>query len=221
MDTKMQLQRNATVLNADGELVGYLNRVVLNPETKVIAQIVIRNGTLLSKDERVVPIAFVTETTENEIVLHEEAKDLEAFSLFEEKLSVDADDYMDVPPPARDIPIGSPGFPVSPGFDRPQHTAPGQEMIPPDKQNIRQGTVALKEGANVVALEGEYVGDVERVIADSELKQATHLLVSNGMLLKEAKLIPIDWVMAFGQEKIRLQVKKDAVEALEDVSVGG
>jgi uncharacterized protein YrrD len=87
------------------------------------------------------------------------------------------------------------------------------------ERNIPDGTVALEEGARVLTAEGRNAGKVERVLADGGAECVTHLLVSTGMLTKEKKLVPINWVTTIGEHEIHLRVEKHALEALTDASI--
>ncbi len=217
MNTKIQFQKNATVLAANGQQMGSLKRVVVNPDTKVLTDIVVRVGTLFSQDEKVIPIDLIAETTESQVLLRDEAGDQESFPTFEEKYLVDANEYADELPVSEKSPsanFGSPDLGMS--VARP---APGKQLITQVKQNIPEGTVAMKEGAKVITVEGKHVGNVERVLADPSVDQVTHLLISNGLLVKEMKLIPINWVMRMGKEKVILRVKKASVEELAEASI--
>lgn len=216
MDKKILFQKNANVNSAKGEQVGSLERVVLNPETKVVTHIVIRAGAFFNKEARVVPVDLVAETTENQIILRDEAGVLDAFPPFEERHLIDADgDSEQNPADAPQVIYGAPGF--GPMMVQ----APGQQVVTQVEQNIPQGTVAMKEGAKVLAAEGEHVGNVERVLADPSVDQVTHLLISRGLFMKENKLIPIKWVMSLGEETVRLRVKKTSVEELDTIPIAG
>lgn len=216
MEKKMQLQKKANVIAANGQSIGRIDRVVLNPVTKVITNIVVHKSALFNKEDKVVPITLVAETTEDQIVLRGEAGELDSFPPFEERRVVaekpdeEPSQSMNTPQPVN---YGIPG--VSPAFVPP----PGDQFITQIEQNIPEGTVAMKEGAKVVSSEGEHVGNVERVFADTSIDQITHLLVSRGMFVKEAKLVPVKWVMTMGEDEVHLRVKKDSVEELEDVSI--
>jgi sporulation protein YlmC with PRC-barrel domain len=82
------------------------------------------------------------------------------------------------------------------------------------EQNIPEGTIAVKEGAKVYTAEEKYVGKVERIVADLPEDQASHLLISKGLLAEERKLVPITWVQRIGEENIYLNVNKDSLEEL-------
>ena len=215
MDTKTQFQKNATILAADGGQVGSLERLVVNPVTKVLTDIVVRTGTLLNREEKVVPIGMVDETAESQIVLREEAGDLENFPLFEERHLVD--ENVDSALSVDDTPPMFVGYPylgttsVTPLSD--------ERIVTRVEQNIPDGTIAMKEGAMVITSEGNHVGNVERVLVDPSVDQVTHLFISKGLLSKETKLIPMQWVLTLGEDKVHLRVRKDSVEALDPVLV--
>jgi len=212
----MQFQKNATVLSANGQEVGSLDRVVLSPESKLVTHIVVRKGALLNRVDKVVPIDLIAETTEDRIILRDEAGDLESFPPFEEERVVDKKAGLDQPPLFESsspelIGYPEPNIPVVP--------TPGEQYVTQVEQNIPEGTVALKEGAKVITAERQHVGNVERVLADPSADQVTHLLISNGMFPKQTKLIPMEWVARMEEDVVHLRVEKHSVEELADVSI--
>ncbi|MDP1544856.1 MAG: PRC-barrel domain-containing protein [Anaerolineales bacterium] len=217
MDPKIQYQKDATVLAASGQQVGSLSRVVLSPDTRTITDILVRVGNLFGKEEKVVPIEYVAETTEDQITLHPAAGLLEDFPPFEERHLVDANDYADQPPPSgHTLPAiyGHPDVSLSM-----MNSPTGKKLVPQTTQNIPNGAIAMKKGSRVITAEGTYVGNVERVLAGPEVEQITHLLISSAQHTKETKLIPIHWVMMMDGEKVELRVKQDMVERLADASI--
>lgn len=220
MDTKkIQLQKNANVYAANGQELGFIERVVVNPGTKVITDIVVHTGNLFQKEDRVVPIDFVVETTEDKIVLREDAGNLDAFLPLEEKRMVaEKASETDQPLSLNNAPPVNYGFPVTgPHLANP----PGEQYVTRIERNIPDGTVAMKEGARVITAEGKHVGNVERVVAVSPVDQITHLIVSKGMLSRESKRIPITWVKLMGEDEVHLRVKKASVEELEAYPIAG
>ena len=97
--------------------------------------------------------------------------------------------------------------------------APGEQYVTQIDQNIPEGTVALKEGAKVMSADEKHVGSVERVLANPEMDEVTHLLISKGMFPKETKLIPMEWVTTMTDDEVYLQVDEHSVEELADVSI--
>lgn len=214
MKKKIRFQKNAEVLNEKGDSIGLLERVVLNPQTKVVTDLVVRTGSLFNRKEKVVPMELVTATSESLVVLRDDDGRLDALPLFEEERIVsDADDTN---------PSSSEGLP--PVIYGPPSGTPlvvptqGERYTTMIAQNIPDGTVAMKEGANVIAAEGKHVGRVESVFADPAVDQVTHLLISSGMFMKELKIIPIQWVGLFGEDEVHLSVRKASVEAMADIA---
>jgi uncharacterized protein YrrD len=82
----MQFKDGADVYSASSDESGDINRVVLDPKTKEVTHIVVRKG-LLFKQDKVVPIDLIAFTTEDQIVLREDAGDLERLPDFEEEHS--------------------------------------------------------------------------------------------------------------------------------------
>src|SRR5215475_10818710 len=85
MENKIQLQKHAHVLASNAQEVGSLDRVVLNPETKVITHIVVRMGALFNRADKLVSMEMVTDTTEDLVVLNADAGAVEAMPPFEER----------------------------------------------------------------------------------------------------------------------------------------
>jgi len=83
------------------------------------------------------------------------------------------------------------------------------------EQNIPEGTVALKEGARVVNDEGKPVGTADAVRAEAPGDQVTHFLVSQGLLTKESRWVPVDFVRAIQEDQIDLKPGREA--SLEDL----
>src|SRR5689334_3099487 len=182
MDTKIQFQKNATVLTANGHTLGSVHRIVINPVSKALSAIVVRTGSLLNPQEKVVPIDLIAETTEEKVLLHSHADMPESFEPFEEKRLVDMNRNLDHKTDVENMPLvilGKPdlGMTVLP-------SEPGEQYVTTIEQNIPAGTVAVKEGANIITVEGRYAGSMESVFADSAATQATHLLISNGLIAR-------------------------------------
>ena len=214
MDPKIQFQKSAAVLTADGQQVGHLTRVVLNPDTQTLTDILVRVGGLFNHEEKVVPIEFIAETTDTRIVLHEDAGSLDTFPPFEEKYLVDAYNYADQPPHEEN------GLPIIFGHVdvgmRTISPASERQLVSQVTQNISPGAVAMKKRARVVTADGKYAGNVERILADPSDDHLTHLLVSNGLFKKTVKLIPVQWVTMLGVDDVHLRVEKSELDELPE-----
>ncbi len=218
MNATIQLQKKAAVLAADGHPVGLLNRVVVDPADKALNAIVVRVGSLFRREEKVVPIELIAETSENQIVLDQNAGDIETFPPLEEEYVLDEREAVHDP-----LYAGSAGLSEVGHADlgaRAMRAAPGHGVIPQVRQNIPDGTIAMDENPKIISLEGIHVGNVERILADPQDEHMTGLVVSSGLFVKVMKLIPIHWVTEMGIEHIHLKVKRSLVEELADIKQG-
>src|SRR5690606_19841578 len=80
------------------------------------------------------------------------------------------------------------------------------------EQNIPEGTVALKEGAEVISADDERVGTVEQVLTNADLNRATHLLITEGWLFPEKRTIPVDWIREAAEDTVWLAVTARELE---------
>jgi hypothetical protein len=84
------------------------------------------------------------------------------------------------------------------------------------ERQIPEGTVALEEGAKVIGSDGEHVGNIERIFTDSQENRATHLLIEEGFILKEKKLVPTNWINLVFEDEVHLSVGSEHVDSLPE-----
>ncbi len=205
----MELKKNSTVVSSDGEKMGTLRRVVLNPQTKKVAYLVVERGLLFTED-KLVSIDSVGEESDGQVILKvplDELKDLPNFKevsyipLDATRDEVDA--YYWYPP----ISIVNPD--AYPYFPQPIYKKETSLGIPKDY-------VALKEGAKVVGEDDKEVGKVERIITDPDTERATHLVVSRGLLGTDRKVVPTHWIVDVTEDKVTLSIEGKLFDQLID-----
>jgi uncharacterized protein YrrD len=216
----MQFTDGANVYTASGDRVGDIDRVVLDPKTKEVSHIVVRKGLIFNKD-KIVPIDLIAFAAEDHVVLREDAGDLERLPDFEEERYIVLDETELARAEARsDFP--TPLYPYFPtygtgyGAGQIYPTSPPQPYIIQTELNIPEGEVALEEGAKVISADGEQVGNVEKVLTDAQADRATNFVVSEGLLLKERKLIPVAWVDRVYEDEVHLAVGSTMFEVLRE-----
>jgi uncharacterized protein YrrD len=204
---KMQFNQRASVVTLDGKGAGHIDRVVIDPKTKEITHLVIQRG-LLQKEDLVVPINAVTSEREGELTLHLQSSELEFLPAFEEEHYVLVDENQSGDTPST-ISL-SPAYPgVSLGLP-----ATGPKYVAETHLNIPDNTVALKEGAKVIARDNKEVGHVAQILTSTPADQVTHFLVVKGLLVKEHRLIPVRWVDRLADDEVNLAVNSSTVERL-------
>jgi uncharacterized protein YrrD len=202
----MEFRNEVNVYTATGDHVGKIDRVVIDPRTKKVSHVVVRKGFLLPED-KLVPIDMIASATEDHVTLRPDAGDLHTLPLFEDTYYVPLEEVVRPGMNASEIywypPVGGwYGTPIYPEVSYVAHT----------ESNIPEGTVGLKEGAAVKTPNGKHIGNVERIFTEND--QATHILVSHGLLLKEKKLIPVNWIMHIYEDEIELNVDASMLERL-------
>jgi uncharacterized protein YrrD len=203
----MQFNRGASVVTLDGKEAGHIDRVVIEPKAKEITHLVIQRG-LLQKEEKVVPINTITPGRDGQLALHLQSADVEFLPVFEEKQYILVEDEKSGDTPT--TVFFSPSYPGGvPGF-----ASYGPKYVTETRLNIPDNTVALKEGARVIACDNNEVGHVEQVLTSTPADQVTHFLIVRGLLVKEHRLIPVGWVEGLADDEVRLTVDSSAVEQL-------
>jgi sporulation protein YlmC with PRC-barrel domain len=209
----MDLQKDAMIVTHDGQEVGHLDRVAINPRSKEVTHLVVRKGRLFPVD-KVIEMSYVDSVTPERIILRPELGDPEYLPPFQVKYYVGTN-----APMAPDAGFGGLGGVPVRGI--PDSALPLPKLPPAGKeleveQNVPDTTVALKEGAKVVAEDGKAVGQVVRITADETTGTATHFVVTMGTVGKTHKAVPTDWIGDVQEKEVKLLVEADAVEQLSD-----
>ena len=219
---KLEFKEGTRVFTRDGEEVGRINRFVLDPATNEVTHIVVQKGWLL-KEDKVVPFDMIGSATDEQAVLNENIEDFDKLPPFEEThfISVTEMDQEENPKHYERSakmdyywyphPQGLTGYPTyDPNYGLGSYTWPPPETT----RNIPDTTIPLKEGSNVISVEGKHVGDVERLFVEPDTGRATHFLISQGLLFKERKLVPAHWVKTVDEKEVHLTVSSSLLERL-------
>jgi uncharacterized protein YrrD len=215
----MEFKKDTSVFTANGEDVGRIDRVVLDPHTKEVTHVVVRKGFFFTED-KVVPISLIAGATEDKVTLREDAGDLQSLPDFEEthyvvvneeELARSARSGRYAPPLYWYPPVtpmaGYPGFYEYPGYSEPAYIAQTEQNIPED-------TVALKEGAKVIAADGEHAGNIEELLTNAGADRVTHIVISQGLIFKEKKLVPSAWIGTVDENEVHLTVGSGTLDKL-------
>jgi uncharacterized protein YrrD len=211
----MQLKQNARVVNAEGESLAQLDRVVIDPRTKEVTHLVVRQGLVLTED-KVVPIGMVASTDEDEIRLSIGSDELEALPHYEESYFVEpGEDSRDAAPAFHFAPVVYANPPVRGAILHEMPDYPGAGTTLESGKTIPEETIALEKGARVVSQDDQDLGVVSEVIINSEAKRATHFVISRG-IFKSDKTVPANWIAGISADEVRLAVPKRVLERLSE-----
>jgi uncharacterized protein YrrD len=216
----MQFKLGMSVYSSDEQELGRIDRVVLDPETKEVTHLILRQGFLFTED-KVLPIQYVARSTDDAVVLYARADELE-LPRYEETHYLSADELVEHPERMNSAdyvpslvwypPVGVAwwGYPEYAGYPP---VGAGQVVV---ERNIPDYAVALKKGAKVISANGDHVGDVERVYMDASTDRATHLVISQGLLFKTRKLVPTSWVAKTAESQVELKMRTQALDNLPE-----
>ena len=215
----MEYREGTDVYSADGDKLGSVERVVLTPANQEVTHLVVEKG-FFFPEERVIPVAMVASATGERISLNE-AIDLEDLPRYQREHYIAPGGYYPTgtfptqynnpayyygPLPGTTTPWSHPGL----------YPPIGTRFVVDTDRNIPPEAVPLSTGADVVTEDGEKVGDVEQVITDTETHYATHFVISQGLIFKDHKLVPTDWIRTVSGHEVQLGVNKALLEDLPD-----
>lgn len=211
----MQFKKGAEVFSGEGDKIGTLHRVVIDPRTREVSSLIVGKG-ILFRTDKVIPITLVDLDIEDRIVLKKTNQDIiEDFPDFETVHYVPLDDPAN--PYHDDIEASYWYPPVHFGWPTSNYVGyPMPQFVIKTDQDIPEGTIALEEGAKVISRDGEHIGNVEQVITESEANRATHFVIREGFLLKERKLVPAAWVAKVAEDEIHLSIESSLFERLPE-----
>lgn len=184
----------------DGE-VGTVNKVVVDPEGREPAYLVIKQGTIMTRDV-VVPVSLVRSVSQEKVILAMTQEALDDFPEYE--VTVRKGRH---PTP---IPVGRP-YPV--GTYTPDSTTPFTVIT---QRSVPEDNIAVEKGMDVVDAAGEKVGQIQGLVAKPESRQVTHLVLRQpGPPRSRDRLLPVDLVEDVRSNAVHLRISSDHVAGLQ------
>ena len=208
----MLFKQGVEVFSSDNEKVGTLDRVVMDPKTKEVTHIIVREGFLFTED-KVVPMDLIGSVTDERIALQGSKEHLDELPDYEETHYVPRDAAID---DDMNTLYWNPPVDGWGGYGRYAFYYPQSQYLRRTEKNIPEGMVALAEGAKVLAEDGDQVGTIETLITDPKDERVTHLVISSGLLLKERKMIPAYWLSSVNDDEVHLSVESRLLDRLPE-----
>lgn len=215
----MIFKNGADVFTAEGNHVGSINGVVIDPSNDEVTHLIVKQGFLFTED-KVLPVSWIGETHDERITLRPDVIDLDGLPKFEETHYVPRHEEDRVGPDGTHVYPG-----VIPVYPYPHYgvgawpifdvgiNAGTQKHV---QQNIPAETEALKAGAPVFSAEGDQVGEVEGVLMDEQANRVSHFVIEEGFFFTNRKLVPVSWVRTVAQDEIHLGVGSKTLDSLPE-----
>jgi uncharacterized protein YrrD len=212
----MRVDLGSSVYTTDGTHVGDVQRLVLNPESNAVEQLIVHHGHL-HRDSRLVPLDSVQRAGTDGVFLRLSSSAYQQLPHFVETQFVVATfespgeyphDYAETSPgtllfsaqpTGRSYQgVGSAGYPgVTPPLP-----------LVTNESSIGENMVVLDAGTDVFSADGERLGEIEDVLLDAA-GHITAFVVRHGFVGRRELRVPIAWVASSSQQRVTLNVNAD------------
>jgi uncharacterized protein YrrD len=219
----MDIRLDSDVFARDGDKVGTVDRVVIDPETLEVEAFIVEEGMLFTTDRIVEPEMIdhvdgeghihlkLTKEQEEDLPAYVNARYVEPSQEHYARLSTMG--YLTMPSADGRVLVASESYDprYAPRTDSAiQPAAPdGPEIV--DEDNLPEGTVTISEGTDVVDMHGDKLGEVEDVIY-GEGREVEAVIVGSGFIFKRHIRIPATWIASTTHDRIQIDRSADDAE---------
>ncbi len=196
-----ELKIGATVFCTDGK-VGELYRVVIDPETLDVTDLIVREEGL-DAPARVVPMDEVADWDESCVKLAMDRESFRRCREYREEEFVPATESLGYTQEEAVI------------WGTVYQTLPPQFYIPVVWERVKEGVPAdrpvLRRGLPVFAADGRKIGTLDHLLIERKEGRIAYLAVRKGLLLKHSRLIPVEEIEKVTDEGIYLKLSLEEI----------
>lgn len=216
----MDIELGKPVVTEDGKQIGSVDALIFDPRSKELVQLLVKQGSLLSKDRiaAIQEIANIDQDGTVHLSIPSTMADQLPPFVEREVVEIKPNEYPTLPPAFAGGSggnmlywgIGTPGLgydPTSSFFEPAPINPPETEM----RSNIDESLVMIKSGTDVVGSDGDKVGTVDQVLYNED-GELTGFVVKAGFLFHHDVQIPANWIDTVTSDKVRLNVTSDEAQ---------
>lgn len=212
----MRTELGAHVRTSDGQDVGTIDRLILDPASRRVKAAVLRKGVILPRDVEV-PLSALVPGADGAACLRSTAEQVADLPPFDESR------YTGVLPvgyiplfgyaeagfywPVSAINAGAALPPVSPDDPAAPTEAPGERSAEARRQD--RDNAVIQDGSMVVSRDEQQVGTVQQLVFDMESGHFSHLRVRRGFLFAETFDLPVGLIARVDDDIIHLIAAAD------------
>ena len=214
----MKIELGAKVATAEGDEIGTIDKLILDPDGGDIHAIVVHKGLLFGRDIEI-PVDEIVGMRAGVARIRYTRADLDSLPAFYEGSYT-------TPPPERSSEYASSyGYPVASLLWPSRWSGPvsgepyGHDAIGPVADEVaslhRQqdlGNAVIEEGSTVKSRDGEKLGEVHRLVFDAETAKPTMLVIRKGFLFTEDVEVPVSLISSVDDDVVYLDVRHDELE---------
>jgi sporulation protein YlmC with PRC-barrel domain len=215
----MQIALGQTVYTSDGQRVGTIDRVLLNPTLHHVEQFVVHRGIFLD-DDKVVARRAIERVDSGGVHLSIDAESAKALQRFEHSFNAGEMEsgYPEViPGPFQSMVL----FPAPPAgmtyLDHGRLFQLGPLEGTPENPSSEElhSDIVIGKGAAVCASDGQRIGSVHEVSYDDEGALVSVVVQTGGLLRHNRMTIPSALIAGIGDEEITLNIRADELSGGE------
>ena len=214
----MKIELGAKVVTAEGDEIGTIDKLILDPEGGDLHAIVVRKGLLFGRDIEI-PIDAIHQRQGGTVRISFSKSELDRLETFNEGSYT-------TPPPERSAEfVSGYGYPAAgllwpsrwsgPVSGEPYgHDAVGavEDEVAAMHRAQDLSNAVIKEGSDVRSRDGEKVGEVHQIVFDATSGRPTTLVVRKGFLFTEDVEIPAGLISSVDDDRVYLDARYDELE---------
>ena len=214
----MKIELGAKVVTMDGDEIGTIDKLILDPDGGDVHSIVVHKGLLFGKAFEI-PIDEIVGQRGGVVRVRYTRADLDALPSFHEGSYT-------TPPPERSAEYASGyGYPAAsllwpsrwsgPVSGEPYgHDAIGAvgDEVAAIHREQDLGNSVIEEGSTVRSRDGEKLGEVHKLVFDAETGRPSMLVIRKGFLFTEDIELPVGLISSVGDDVVYLDARHDELE---------
>lgn len=203
----LELNEGTRIEAADGQNVGNVDRLVIDPSGSRVTHVVVRKG-IFFQDDRVIPVDAI-ESADEDLVRLQATVDPGQLPAFESTHYVPLDE-----PTVNLLGRSEDGalawaYPVAPSTGYPSYPAYPITTRTEVERNVPDDSHVIEPGSRVITIDGEEIGKIQEVTIDED-GHLTHVTVDPGWFQSET-IIPAHWVRQIDEDRVQIGVGADAL----------
>jgi len=213
----MHFKKNTDVLSHEYKKIGQIDSVVIDPSTDEVSHLVVNKGFFFTKD-RVIPITDVETISEKAVTLKKTAPAPDDYPEFDETHYIPnpgVEDFEQRQTYEASQLLWYHAAVQAPFLKSAPYPSPKEPLYyKKTDRNIPESAVVLEEGAEVIDNETKHVGTIEDIYNEEDSFKITHILVSTGLIKKDRKVVPVEWIKDIVEDTVRLHVNSKVLESI-------
>jgi len=219
----MEFQLESPVVSADGVDLGKIHRIIFDPQKAEVKSIVLKKGAFFGRDVAV-PIEDVRAATAERVELSLSRDEVDKVPDFLEENYTWPHESWASP---YGWPMGGVMWPMAYAGDAysgylpypgPARELPNSVVQREQRQALENAIVG--QGSEVLASDGEKVGEVHNLVIDPASHKPSSVVVRSGFVFTADVEIPGEWIESYDDYRVTLNVDKPTVERLEGKGKG-